>query len=507
MLTTFYNKSLYITFLFVLCISFNTFAQEGNYWSQSFNRNPSLLGGAVVGGNAGETAIYYNPSLIDKERDKELSISVNLFSLQFLKLINLAGENTEISKIRPELKPRFVAFTLIPKKSDRFVVEFAYLSPIKVKRTFDFVYKNTLDLIKRLDGDETHLAGISYERRYIDLYLGTGFSYKLSDRFKFGVSGFFSLKRLNYLYRNSIRAFQGTDTVFSNGVPEEFYNAESILSENFSYNFVSFILKAGFSYASLDKRFGLGLNFTIPTFPLYKSADVFKDYTRSNIFDDSSNTFTRDIVFTGYQESVEVNIKSPYSIAFGFMYRSKNKKQTSIYFSTEYFFEIPEYELLKPNDTPIDGNVEVDDVTTVMNYKTSNRQIINFGLGLEQFISEKVTLAVGFKTDFSRLPKNKNTEISQITTNNSLINVSQNLYHFSIGANASLKKVELTLGLQYSLGRKRQLFNLVNLTDPVEYNPDTQLVLQGTREPNMDVKFNEISIFIGFSYTFGKEKE
>lgn len=52
--------------------SFTTiFAQTDNYWSRDINTPSSLLAGAVVGGNAGASAVHYNPALIDRDLTHE----------------------------------------------------------------------------------------------------------------------------------------------------------------------------------------------------------------------------------------------------------------------------------------------------------------------------------------------------------------------------------------------------------------------------------------------------
>lgn len=53
-----------ILFYFVLTFPLLSSGQSHNHWTRNFNEESSLLSGAVVGGGAGPSAIYYNPASI-----------------------------------------------------------------------------------------------------------------------------------------------------------------------------------------------------------------------------------------------------------------------------------------------------------------------------------------------------------------------------------------------------------------------------------------------------------
>ena len=81
------------TFLLVM-LSGISVAQSNYYWTQNFNTESSLLAGAVVGGNAGPSAVYYNPALINQDASAKIALSANLLSFQSMKITNLAGVGT-----------------------------------------------------------------------------------------------------------------------------------------------------------------------------------------------------------------------------------------------------------------------------------------------------------------------------------------------------------------------------------------------------------------------------
>ena len=55
----------------------------GSYWDHNLNSEAALLSGAVVAGEGGIAAIYYNPATISEMKRDNLSLSANLFSLYF----------------------------------------------------------------------------------------------------------------------------------------------------------------------------------------------------------------------------------------------------------------------------------------------------------------------------------------------------------------------------------------------------------------------------------------
>ena len=88
------NPFLYILFFFFFflsqAISFTIIGQSNHYWTQNFNTESSLLAGAVVGGSAGPSAIYYNPALINQNESHKFALSANLLSLQSVKIEKLS---------------------------------------------------------------------------------------------------------------------------------------------------------------------------------------------------------------------------------------------------------------------------------------------------------------------------------------------------------------------------------------------------------------------------------
>jgi hypothetical protein len=109
----------------------------------------------------------------------------------------------------------------------------------------------------------------------------------------------------------------------------------------------------------------------------------------------------------------------------------------------------------------------------------------------------------GFRTDFS----NKiNLDYRNFEDFQKLPTIQTNLYHVTCGLSWNILGQDLITGLQYTLGYNKNLKQLANLSDPVEFNTAEMAALQGTRTYEMDQVFHSISLYLGASFNFGEDK-
>lgn len=490
--------------LLVICLNVTALrAQSDHYWTQNFNTESSLVAGAVLGGAAGPSAVYYNPALINEKEANRLSLSMNLMSMHYTKVENLAGTETKTDRFNFLIQPKFISYTGNAKKNKKITYEVAILTPIKKDLRIDYFYNTKLDIIKRLDGIESYDAKIIYRDKYQDLYFGGGFSYRINEMFSIGVSGFLSVKLLEFSTNISMKAMQEGDTVYSNGIPEPYYSAVNNSSEWLKYYDLSIIIKAGFHYQSLNGKLGAGVKVSLPNIHIYGEGKVNKEYKRAEVYNDLNNSFTENLDFVGYQEHVLTNIKDPLSIALGLQYRTKNKKN-AIMLSMEYFFPIDTYSLLKTRNTETSGNLKVPDIPKAMSYFSSSDGVFNFALGYVQYFSEKFTVAGGFKTDFNNLSTVARSTNPEDLLHPRMRNLYLDKYHLLVGPSFRIKTFGVILGIQYSWGRQWDLPNIANFSNPIEFNPETNKSLQGIQENNMVLKYNEITLFFGVTYGFSR---
>lgn len=487
----------FILFVLVFSCHANSNAQSDNYWSWNFNTPSTLLAGSVTGGSAGPSAVYYNPALIDQENISNFSLSANLVSLQFFKADNIAGEGYDADKFIFKIQPRFISYTL-DNKNDKLGVELTVLTPVSEEIRYSGQYFSTLDIIKRTLGDESYSAYMNYSRRYDDIWVGGGLSYRFSEQFYMGMSAFVSTKTLKYQYVEAPKAYQEKDSVEVNGNLEGSYIASTWFEEEFKYWYTSIIFKVGAQYRAANNRFRTGMNLTFPDVPVIGRGDVRKEIGRSEIYNDQEDNFTSNENVVGFEEDMKVRVKNPFSAALGFQYNSGNEKST-ISLTMEYFHKIDPYSIVESGFQarwlPAYLSSELSD-NDFLSYSSEAAAVTNFAVGFKQIISPSFYLLAGFRTDFTASIPGNERIISEMFTVNQ---IHLDKYHITLGPVWRFQRYKIVSGMQYTFGRNKDAYQIVNYADPVEYNPTSDQSLVGIGRTSAKASLNEIALFFGIT--------
>lgn len=465
-----------------------SFSQSDNYWSWNFNTPSTLLAGSVVGGSAGPSAVFYNPALIDHESVPSLSLSASLVSLQFFNAENIAGDGIDADKFVFKIQPRFLSYVL-PTKNEKLGLEAAVLSPVSEEISYTIQHFDELDIITRTEGVETYSGYLKYSRKYDDTWFGFGASYQLSEQFYVGLSSFVSYKSLKYQYSQLAQAYQESDSVLVDQNMEPRYIAESGFDEELKYWDVSFVFKGGAQYKTKNDQFRVGANLTFPNIRFIGQAHVRKSVYRSNVYNDFENAFTSNEIYIDIEEKARTTVKTPFSTAIGLQYFTKSRKNT-VSFTFEYFHDIDSYSILDvPSTTGIGEDIVGNDF---LSYYHSASSVTNAGVGFKQFISPTFFVLGGFRTDFtSGISDNIRFTGGKFKVNQ----IHMDKYHITVGPVVKIKRFDVVTGIQYSLGRNKDLDPLVNYADPYEYIPQTGQALQGFRQDQASASINEIALF------------
>ena len=81
-----------------------------------------------------------------------------------------------------------------------------------------------------------------------------------------------------------------------------------------------------------------------------------------------------------------------------------------------------------------------------------------------------------------------------------------NIYHYSAGLNFNFKKNTFIAGGEFSFGYTDNQAQVANFNDPVEYNPDTGVALQGPQQNNSYLRYYGVSIYISATLNFISKK-
>jgi hypothetical protein len=195
---------------------------------------------------------------------------------------------------------------------------------------------------------------------------------------------------------------------------------------------------------------------------------------------------------------------TPFSVAAGLTYAFRDGKRI-LYLSMEYFSGVDPYRLAEAEESQMlatgNGGQQVSDWLT---YASGARPIFNVALGYSWTLSKKLLLKAGCRTDFNY---QKNLDFGQFGDYSRIQKPNLDLYYLTCGLSWTFFGQDIITGLQYCFGRSSGQKQIVNLSDPVEYNFTEQKALQGTRLNTMTSMYNSVIIYLGFSLNFGEKKK
>jgi hypothetical protein len=483
-----------------------TGAQVHRYWPQSFNEMSSLLAGAVVGGGSEASSIFFNPANIADAEYSNLSLNASLFSVESYKLRNALGQDINLKDVNFKVMPRFFSFLLKPKRQGLFL-EAAVFTRNEFAGTVSNTVDYNIDILNTLPGEERYRATYRKSVNYSDVYGGLGLSYRLSDRFYAGISMFLSTKSLTWWDVTEIDASPLQDTIWTGGEPVPFYIAGYSSSQYVHAIDYRFIWKAGINFKW--NWISLGLNVTTPSVSIYSrgATEVAGMLSQSNITNPDNGQFLPDILIADNQKKKELkaNFKDPLSIAIGAAF-FPGRKIHKFYFTAEYFTGLQPYKIIESSihtEIAIPAVYETLEHKDWLTYVSGARAVLNVAVGYSWELSERLLLLGGFKTDFNYL---EGLDFGELDDYNKFADVNFDVFHLAAGLRFSIKKHQFFSGIQYSYGHKRNQLQLVNFSDPVEYNTVEQAPLQGARDNSMQFSHNAVSLFIGASLGFGGGK-
>ncbi len=482
-------------------------AQSHNYWTRSFNEESSLLSGAVVGGGAGPSAIYYNPSCISEITESKFSLHASLFSYNLLSIKNALGDGLDVNTSRLSIAPRFVSYMIKPRKNPDWSFEVAFLNNEDYRSEFAANVDRQEDVLKHLPGEERYFAFLQYRHLYRDDWVGAGGSWNLGQALYLGASMFVSVRSLDYHFSTDIDAFPVQDSIQTGQGYAPFYSATYQIEEYLKFNDYRLLWKFGMMYRK--ERWSIGFSMTTPSVGVYSDGKrVSRKLKEDNIRDPETGVPLPGFVIVDYKEKkdVQVDMKSPFSIAAGATYDFSKGDQT-LYLTAEIFAGMDEYAMTQAEVNPLVGAgtfLEGKDYNKWLTFLSGARPVLNAAVGYRSQLRENLMLMTGFRTDFNyRLNKEKGLANQSFQT----LSLNLDVYHFTGGLALRVLGQDLIAGLQYSFGYQKNMTQLINLTDPVEYNYDEQAALQGSRQDIMRGMVNTLSFYFGATFNFGgKEK-
>jgi hypothetical protein len=336
-------------------------AQDAHYWNYNYGPEGTLTEGTVVGGVNDLSAVYYNPAalaLADNPR-----FVVNLTSIEFARLDapNAAGPSLDFESTIFDVVPAMIAGRIgSGDGNSRFAIAFLARQDLD----WDLGYSEAQVSAASPDA----YAGFGRVRqRVIEYWVAPSWSYRVGDRFSFGVSPFFA-----YRAQRSRRSL--TTEQVSAGVSQSLF----VGREN-EYNHVRALAKLGVAWrpGSLE----LGATMTTPGFKLWSNGKAVFNATVAGAAEFPFLAASR-------QDGLESTYHSPLSVAGGATWRGE---RTAVHATVEWFGAVEPYEILVPDPAEVAGSTATVDLT----FTGAGESVVNFGVGAERALSERLTLYGG----------------------------------------------------------------------------------------------------------------
>lgn len=479
--------------------------QINHYWSTNLNGQSSMLAGAVVGGDANVGSVYYNPSLISTSKKSLFSFNANLISWEFYTLYNALGNGISLRQNRFKVQPRFISYVFTLEEIPQFSFQAVVFNKINSKVDFSKAVSFEKNIILTLPGNERYFANFKYYNEYNETWVGIGASYSTLFDLSIGISMFGTVKSQRYHYTGDVYAGPLTDTIQTGSGEVPYYAASTTKYEYLTFNNYRLIWKIGASYkiGTID----IGLNITTPSVSVFSdNKSVTGKTSQSNITNSEGNGMLPDYDIADEQVKKNLNVtsKDPFSVAIGAKY---HRSGNNYYYATiEYFSGMKPYKMVtsKVNTNITTGNIfDLIPNKDWLSYASGANSVLNAAIAYQREVSENFLLLSGFKTDFN----NKNRlNYKEYEAYKRIYSLSNNIYHLTGGVLGTFKGNHFFAGLQYSFGNTSNVKQIANFANPVEFNTEENIALQGTRQNTMVIKFNGVSIFFGATFNFGQKK-
>lgn len=489
--------SVIILFIFMLSeFHYSSFAQGSQYWDQNLNSEAALLSGAVVAGESGIAAIYYNPATISQMTVNNLSLSANLFSLYFFKADNALGVDFPADRTQFNIYPRIVTLTLNPRRNKNLTIELAYFTKTNEYTQINTGTSFTADIISSNPGNENYTGEYYLRSRFQDFYGGAGFGYKVSSRLAVGLSALVSYK--DDQFYNLIEA--NTFTQPQEGNTGQYFSGSRY---HIRYNMfdIRLITKLGMHYKHDSWSFGANIN--LPSLKLFGNGTVVKQVSYTNIHTDPDNPEGTEKYYGSRQKKCPSHFKDPFSVAAGVNFYSPSGKSILL-FTAEYFFRLKQFDYIEASDNPGEDGYHFAprSPSEWLSFTTSQNVVFNAGVAFKQQIRSDLMVSGGFRTDFKYNDPDTDPGFLEM---NKISNYALNIYHFNAGLGYSFKRGSVIVGMQYSFGQEENQGQIVNLKEPVEYINENIMALTGPLNNDVLVRYFDLSLYLGFQVNFMKE--
>ncbi len=464
--------------------------QDNHYWTQQYGARAALLGGSIIGQADDNSSIYYNPGFLGFLDSSTLNLNANIYSYERLSVKNGAGDNVDIKSRQPNIYPQFLSGTIKFTEKSPITWSYALFTRNHSNYYTRLRHEGFYNVVESSPENELYIGSFEYSNQIDEQWGGIGAGIKLNNHLAVGLSTFIGYRFQNYQFSYYTR-------MMAQGTEKEAYFASTNWYEDIYLQEFYILWKAGLSM-DFGKLKG-GLTITTPNLPLYGWTNVQRENSQYNLNRSLEGEIYDDILLMDRQEDLPTQYKFPWSFGAGISYQLSAK--LDLMASCEYFAKVALYEMVKAEQKPFlypDNSAFADYLKGIrfLSVYGVNNEVFNFSLGAEFKINDKLSWLSGFRTDHSHFKASERVDYDRPE----VLFISAfdiDLYHISTGLAIHKPKSRITAGINYAFAREHNLQQIINFTDPKDYN-----FLVGNNAPVADVLINSYSLIIGYLHYF-----
>ncbi|MFM8759693.1 MAG: hypothetical protein ACKODS_09160, partial [Methylophilaceae bacterium] len=252
-------------------------------------------------------------------------------------------------------------------------------------------------------------------------------------------------------------------------------------SQTIEYTNLRFVPKVGLAFASGNWSVGAAVAF--PSITLGGTGTIARDIAANNLQvnvqanPNNPPILTRisnfsNLAVNARETGLSTNIQTPLSVSAGFTYR---KGKWLVAGSAEWFGSVALYNIMNPPDNTFKRptNLQVDG-QKFLQVNASNKSVVNWAMGVERTVSQRVSVSGGFRTNrsyFDRTFDERAVARGKRTVNENSLNMdisSWDIYHIVLGFTLNQERRDLSVGLTYAWANDGAIRQFANFDQPTE---------------------------------------
>lgn len=435
----------------MLCGSALARAQDTHYWSIEYGPVGQLVGGQLIGGVNDLSATFYNPGALALRNESSYLLSTESFQLE-----SLSSEPAPGLAVFDASSSHFgAAPSLLAGALPRWL-------GLDTQLAWSFLTRQKFDVrigqrvFGPLPGAARSAAESYFDQDASEMWAGLTASHALSDSVGLGLTWY-------GVYRGQrLRSELSLEGIDSDGG-----SISALGVTDFQYSHYRTLAKVGLSWKTGDWK--TGLTITTPSLGVLGSGK--NAYTLSLAGVDANQDGIRDdaALATETEEDLTVNYRSSWAVGAG---ASRALGATRLYASAEWYAPIARYTV-----------IEVPASSASAGHLTQELgSVLNAGVGVEQVLSDDLSVYGAFHTDFS----------AAVGSAQANITVSDwDIYHLSGGVSFRIHDNRFTLGASWAKGAKTRP---LDTGIPPESIPETPL------GSDVHIHYSKLTFLIGFVF-------